>query len=87
MMRRETYRAKVRAVCALESGLICSGSRDASVRVWAPAEGNTFKQDKVLYGHEHWVASLLALPRSDLHPRGSVVSGTVIGRVSRSCPR
>lgn len=62
-------------MCALESGVICSGSRDASVRVWVPAEGNTYKQEKALYGHEHWIAALLALPRSDLHPRGSIISG------------
>lgn len=45
------------------------------MRVWVPAEGNTFTQEKALYGHEHWISVLLPLPRSDLHPRGSVVSG------------
>lgn len=71
---------QVRAVSTLRNTtpeLVCSSSRDRSVRVWSPLTGDAVA---TLYGHNHFVGAVTALtnsrmPHNPHFPGASIASG------------
>ena len=59
----------VRCVGALANNQVLTGSRDSSVRVWAPApstDGFSYACTSTLLGHSHYVGTLTATPLDGL---------------------
>ncbi|ORX94957.1 PFU-domain-containing protein [Basidiobolus meristosporus CBS 931.73] len=66
----------VRAVFSPREDLVVSASRDKTVRTWSRVGANSFNQEKVLLGHQHYVNSLAYFEPSDDNPNGLIISGS-----------
>ncbi|KAI8968864.1 phospholipase A-2-activating protein [Mycotypha africana] len=64
----------VKAVLAINDNLIVSASRDKTVRSWSRVNANTFVQDKIYLGHEHFVNALTFIQPQEAYPQGLIVS-------------
>ncbi|KAK9719756.1 WD repeat protein Lub1 [Basidiobolus ranarum] len=66
----------VRAVFSPREDLVISASRDKTVRTWSRATPNSFNQDKILLGHNHYVNSLAYFEPHEENPNGLIISGS-----------
>lgn len=65
----------IRSVCSfVENGktIVCTTSRDRSVRLWNPISG---QEIKVFYGHQGFVGSSVVIPASSNFPMQTVATG------------
>lgn len=70
------HEADVRAVtpAVFPPGGILTASRDQSCRLWTP-ENNVFSPTNIFCGHSRYVASVCAMPPTETHPQGLVITG------------
>ncbi|CAG8499469.1 10538_t:CDS:10 [Ambispora gerdemannii] len=67
----------VRGIRAVSDSAVASVSRDKTVRLWSRlATTNVFTEDKVFFGHTHFVTSVAVFPATPEHPNGLIASGS-----------
>lgn len=73
---------QVRGLGVSHDGVIATGSRDKSVRVWNSIEGERdYNLDKTLVGHTNFVGTVAWIPPNEALPAGGLVSGGMDTRV------
>ncbi|KAI9007771.1 WD40-repeat-containing domain protein [Hyaloraphidium curvatum] len=68
------HEGDVRAVAGQGSDLICSGSRDTTVRTWRRSSPNSFALDATLPVHSDYVNAVATIPPSSEFPEGLLLS-------------
>lgn len=72
----------VRGLSVSHDGVIATGSRDKSVRVWNSNQGEReYTLDKTLVGHTNFVGTVAWIPPNEFLPGGGLVSGGMDTRV------
>ncbi|KAG0631249.1 hypothetical protein M758_1G238100 [Ceratodon purpureus] len=72
----------VRGLGVSHDGVIATGSRDKSVRIWNSKEGEReYNLDKTLVGHTNFVGTVAWIPPNEALPAGGLVSGGMDTRV------
>ena len=73
---------QVRGLGVSHDGVIATGSRDKSVRVWnSKKDEREFSLDKTLVGHTNFVGTVAWIPPNESLPAGGLVSGGMDTRV------
>lgn len=73
---------QVRGLSVSHDGVIATGSRDKSVRVWNSNQGEReYTLDKTLVGHTNFVGTVAWIPPNEFLPGGGLVSGGMDTRV------
>lgn len=72
----------MRGLGVSHDGVIATGSRDKSVRIWETKEGEReYNLDKTLVGHTNFVGTVAWIPPNESLPAGGLVSGGMDTRV------